>query len=404
MAIIEYLKVKTRNAIRAYKEERLLEWISMEVTRLTSRIFLLLPVKKNRIIYISFSGQQYSCNPKYLYEHIKKEYPEKYECIWVFQNPEKMQHYIGSDRAVERNTFAFYYYMATSGYIINNDDFFSGYQDRRRQVFLQSWHGGGAYKKVGNITLNRNFEIKKPYFAKIDFYISSSRKFTEVQSEAYLLPRDIFICTGMPRNTILLKDDPGVRGKVLDFFDVDDGSRLVLHAPTFRGLLDECHQGMNLDYMESVNYERLLQALNMRFLGDWKLMIRMHHSYRGQGFPDEDNDAINASDYPDMQELLATVDVLITDYSSSMWDFALTRKPAFLFAPDIDHYKAERGFFTDPESWPFPTARTNEELAQAIMNFDKDVHLKKVQRHLDDLGSYENENAARLVCDIVGIK
>jgi CDP-glycerol glycerophosphotransferase len=79
--------------------------------------------------------------------------------------------------------------------------------------------------------------------------------------------------------------------------------------------------------------------------------------------------AVNASKYDEMQELLCMADVLITDYSSSQWDFALTGKPGFLFTPDLDYYQHEdRGFYTPIDDWPFPYAKTNEELSNLIKN------------------------------------
>jgi CDP-glycerol glycerophosphotransferase len=95
-------------------------------------------------------------------------------------------------------------------------------------------------------------------------------------------------------------------------------------------------------------------------------------------------------------------DVLITDYSSSQWDFALTGKPGFLFTPDLDYYQHEdRGFYTPIDDWPFPYAKTNEELSNLIICFDEDKHRAKVQRHLDLLESCEDGHATEKICDII---
>jgi CDP-glycerol glycerophosphotransferase len=112
--------------------------------------------------------------------------------------------------------------------------------------------------------------------------------------------------------------------------------------------------------------------------------------------------AIDASKYDEMQELLCMADVFITDYSSSQWDFSLTRKPAFLFTPDLDYYLNEdRGFYTPIDDWAFPYAKSNEELANLIRYYNEELHLKKVQRHLDLLGSFEDGHATEKVCDVI---
>jgi CDP-glycerol glycerophosphotransferase len=109
----------------------------------------------------------------------------------------------------------------------------------------------------------------------------------------------------------------------------------------------------------------------------------------------------NVTAYPDMQELLYITDVLITDYSSSMWDFSLTYKPGFLFTPDIQEYKNERDFYIPVSEWPFPFALTNEQLCKNILKFNKDENLFKIKQHHIKLGSYENGNATKRVLELL---
>ena len=103
----------------------------------------------------------------------------------------------------------------------------------------------------------------------------------------------------------------------------------------------------------------------------------------------------NDTDYPDMQDLLKCADVLLTDYSSCMWDFSLMHKPCFLYARDISEYRGERDFYTPIEDWPFPLASNNDELAQVIADFDEDAYHAAVDRHHEELGSTESGTAAR---------
>lgn len=85
---------------------------------------------------------------------------------------------------------------------------------------------------------------------------------------------------------------------------------------------------------------------------------------------------IDASNYPDMQELLYAADVLITDYSSSMWDFSLTRRPCFLYATDLNYYDLDRGFYSDIHTWPYPLAESNSALIKNIKQFNNDQYQK----------------------------
>ena len=100
-----------------------------------------------------------------------------------------------------------------------------------------------------------------------------------------------------------------------------------------------------------------------------------------------------------MQDLLLVCDILITDYSSSIWDYSFTYKPCFLYTTDLEQYTSERGFGRDIYTWGFPVCKNDEELYQAIINFDEDDFRMKMQKHHDDLGSYENGNATQYVCE-----
>ena len=95
-----------------------------------------------------------------------------------------------------------------------------------------------------------------------------------------------------------------------------------------------------------------------------------------------------------MQELLAITDVGITDYSSWICDFVLTKKPAFLFATDISAYENERGFYYPLKTTPFPLATSNDELMENILNFDEKSYVEKCDNFIAEKGCEENGSAA----------
>ena len=111
--------------------------------------------------------------------------------------------------------------------------------------------------------------------------------------------------------------------------------------------------------------------------------------------------AINASSYDDIQELLLATDVLITDYSSCIFDFCLGLKPAFVFAKDIKEYEQERGFYLDIHSMPFPIAQTEEELFYNISNLDENKYKTELEKFLNKRGSFDNGNASKNIVEII---
>jgi predicted RNase H-like HicB family nuclease len=106
---------------------------------------------------------------------------------------------------------------------------------------------------------------------------------------------------------------------------------------------------------------------------------------------------IDVCDYPDMQELLCGADVLITDYSSCVWDYSFLKRPCFLFVPDKEEYTANTGFYVSVEEWPFMQADTLEELVDNMKNYDEALAKKEIDNHLQALGSYESGECCKVI-------
>ena len=111
---------------------------------------------------------------------------------------------------------------------------------------------------------------------------------------------------------------------------------------------------------------------------------------------------IDATLYPDMQELMIASDALVSDYSSAMWDFSFLGRPVFVYAPDMQSYiDHERDFAFTPDRWPYAIAKSNEELSQAILAFDEEAYAERVRRHSEDAGSYENAHTCEKVAELI---
>jgi CDP-glycerol glycerophosphotransferase len=148
----------------------------------------------------------------------------------------------------------------------------------------------------------------------------------------------------------------------------------------------------------SIDFSAVLNALAIKFQKKFICLFRGHHY---SPIKEINSSIINATNYPDMQELLYAADVLITDYSSSMWDFSLTHKPGFLYAPDLPAYKNDRNFYTPIEEWPFLLAETNETLCGNIINFSTEKYIEDVKNHHKSFGSYENGASCKAVAELI---
>ena len=162
-------------------------------------------------------------------------------------------------------------------------------------------------------------------------------------------------------------------------------------APTFRD-----GKGAQTHDMDFAGLSKALRALDNT---EWAIGCRYHPNLKDAPVPDG---SIAMTSYPDMQELIAAADFLITDYSSCMFDMAISGKPCMLYVPDIAEYTAnERKLYFSLNELPFPVAFHMDELYEKIRCFDRDVYQDQVRAFLDSVGNYEDGHASERVADYI---
>lgn len=357
------------------------------------QVFRLLPLQ-TKVSFIAFSGRQYSDSPRRISELLTKEHPEIQQ-VWAFNEPEKFRFLEKQGiKVVKYKSPEYLYHVMTSKVYVDNAEFWSILKFRPGQMVLETWHGGGAYKKVGGHRIDVNEREQRhavEKMNKITLFLSSSRAFTDfVIRDAYQYRGEVLEC-GLPRNDDLLCPDPAAADRVRKELDIPEGAKVLVYAPTFRN-------SHSLDLYD-VDFARLKTALEARFGGEWVILLRMHYYMADKAMSSRADYLRNATPYPDMQDLLLCADVLLTDYSSCMWDFSLMHKPCFLYARDIAEYRGERDFYTPIESWPFPLASDNDALARVIEDFNEETYHAAVDRHHKELGSAESGTAAKQCAD-----
>lgn len=368
------------------------EYIVLILFHQIAKLFWLFPMSNYKVVCISFTGKQYSCNPKYLAESLISRYPGKLKVIFALRHPKNGPR--KDIKYVKMMSVSLIYHLCTSKVIISNSGMPVYIPKRKGQYIINTWHGGGAYKKTRPSSYLRK-KINRYKSDATDLILSSSKSFSKI-----IIPDiagdyhgEIMTC-GMPRNDILFSErNKELREKVCKDLNIEISTILILFAPTFRGVYS---QGKGSYFKSSINISKVKEAIFKRFGKKSTVMFRAHNSVSNSNLSSL---CINVTDYPDIQELLCAVDILITDYSSIMWDFSLVKKPCFLFCPDIETYmNHDVGFYTPIDTCPGILCRTNEELEQAILNFDEAEYIKKVEKHHADLGSYETGHACEQVC------
>ena len=290
------------------------------------------------------------------------------------------------------------YHLATARLFVVDDYYFPMYVIRPRPgtTFVQVWHACGAFKKFGYSVLDKGFGAgaeyvrSVPIHANYDLCLVSAARFAPFYAEAFRTPVARFSAAlGIPRTDLFFETDRAARtaAAVRARYAIPDGTRVVLYAPTFRGeRTTVARDPSDLDLRE-------LQ----RTLGhDHVVLLRSHPFVRSRpaAAPAQRGFVIDASDHPDINELMLVSDVLVTDYSSAMYEFALTGRPIAFFAPDHAAYEAERGFYLDYSTdLPGPVFTTSTELAAFLRGGTFD--LERVRRFAADSFDIADGSATR---------
>lgn len=356
-----------------------------------------LPIKRNRIVMWADSFKHYGCSPKYLTEYLLRERPGKYDIVWVFETGVDIpEDFPAEIRVVRYFSLEYLKEIHTARYIVCNMRIGQSYMWRKRegQKYIQTWHSSIRLKKIemdaGNSLPQKYIEEAKADSGRIDLLISGCEFSRKIFHESFWYHGPI-LNSGTPRCDIFFSGrQERVRRKIYEFLKIYKSKRIMLYAPTFRN-----DKSANL---HGIDFRQIKAALERKSGVKWECLYRFHPNIVMTGQMIEDG--IDVSRYSDMQELLAAAHVLITDYSSCMFDMAIARKPCILFAPDIRTYlKSERGLYFNPEELPFPMATDNERLVDAILDFDEEAYFEGIDRFLKTVGSYEDGNACRNIVE-----
>ena len=373
-----------------------------KILRLTLSPFSLFPVKSNRVLLLNRLSLKYACNPKAVTEYLLEHYSGKFEIIYAVNQP---KNYDGlrqrGVKVIKFNSPAYFYYLMTCRVFLTNSGGYSYVPLRMdKQFVINTHHGGGAYKTFGldmyedTPTFRADLKLSAD---QTSLLLSTNKKFSEVASSACLTRPESIWEIGMPRNDILIHPDPVIREAVRRKLNLKEGEKLVLFAPTYRKV-DDNYFNDSVAISYGIDSARTCAALERRFGGKWVFAIRYHpcvvnrEQFALHGM-------LDLTDYEDMQDLLLAADVLINDFSSSMWDFMLTGKPCFLFAKDLKHYVETTKVYTPVAEWPFPKAESNEELEFNIWHFDEKKYHEDCKRNYEKLGGCETGKATQLVAE-----
>lgn len=361
-------------------------------------------INERKIVFSNYLGNSYGCNPKYITEELLRK-NSSYELVWLVKNSKiEKVNFPQQVRVVEYFSLRAIWELLTAKLWIDNTrkiHFWSiGGFKKSNQFYIQTWHGSLGIKKMEGDSSNEDPFWR--HFAKIDSnnidcIISNSKFLDSLYNPTTFWYSGEIKRIGHPRNDIFFVSEQQkniLKQEICKKLNIMNDSLIILYAPTFRDDGDlECFD---------LDFQKIQQIFSTKYKKKCAILLRLHPAIPTEVMQNVDSkNVINVSQYPDIQELLLSTDILISDYSSCMFDFMLTKRPVFIYAKDIEKYNFSRGFYYPLEQTPFPIAKNIDELFKNVNEFDSTKYILEIDKFLQEKECIDDGNASKRCVEII---
>lgn len=311
------------------------------------------------VLFSSFGGKKYNDSPKILFERMREDPAfSGFRFVWAFEEPEKFD--IPGAECIRIDTMQYFKTALKAGLWITSVNIERGLHFKKKGTFyVNTWHGAGT-KKIGNACNGR----KDYNFGTVDLMLVQSHFEEEIFLRDFLCRPEAIRILGFPRNDELFHITEEKKKELRKQFNIPEGKKVVLYAPTWR---DSQDGGLTYEVVLPIDMEKWKKELS----DDHVMLFRMH-AFTTKFEMKYDEFARDVSAYENLNHILAITDVLITDYSTIVYDSAAFHIPFICFGFDYERYNAERGFYFDlNEVYPGGVLKTEDEVLQRIRAVEK---------------------------------
>lgn len=372
-------------------------------------VYRFIPCQKETILFISFHGRGYSDNPKALHEYISKHPKyQKYRCIFAIKNHREKNLQIDNAKIIEYFSIPYFFYLARSKYWIANCKLPKYVLKKPSQIYLQTWHGTPLKKLAHDIVVPEGTtfyrsgmsieEMRSTYdddVSKYNYMISPSAFTTEVFQSAFKIERQRLIETGYPRNDILSNYQNSDLGAIKAKLNLPSNKKVILYAPTWR---DNSFNLKGYTFKLKVDFKKWQKTLGK----DYVVIFKPHYLIVNDFDLESVKDFVYFVDpKEDISSLYLIADILVTDYSSVFFDYAILRRPIYFYMYDLDSYRDElRGFYLDIyQDLPGKVIENEDSLLEKISQSEFDYD--KLKLFNQRFNNHEDGNASKRVLDIL---
>lgn len=351
--------------INKVKQSKLLYNVYYHVgNAIINTLKLFMKADSKLIVFNSFGGRKYDDSPLAIYLNMLND-PRfaDYKFVWAFKEPNIFMIPMGD--IVRVDSFAYYKAVLKARVWITNTTMTRALGFRGINTFsLNTWHGS-AIKKIGKDAVGEKTFVSKRNGGN-DVYLAQGEYDRATFSRAFGIPKERIRVIGLPRNDELIGEGKQNRQNAIrQKLNIPDGKKVILYAPTFR---DYVLEGSNCVLNLPVSWEKWQKILGDKYM----LLMRAHHAIIKSLNIKENEFIKDVSLYPQLNDLMIASDMLISDYSSIFFDYAILGKPMFCFAYDFEKYQKERGLYFDiRKELENDDIDTEDKLLDAILHMDE---------------------------------
>ncbi|MEG0410535.1 MAG: CDP-glycerol glycerophosphotransferase family protein [Erysipelotrichaceae bacterium] len=363
-------------------------------------------VNKNMVLFLSFHGRGFSDNPRALYEYMQAHTQYKnYDCIWALKDTSLS---VAGAKVIRYNGPLYFYYLAKSKYWIVNCKLPDHILKKEDQIYLQTWHGTPLKKLAHDIEVSDDTtfyrskmnkqEMQATYdkdVAKYNYMISPNAFCTKVFQSAFHINKERLIETGYPRNDYLSNHNVEDEMKVKKQYHLPLDKKIILYAPTWR---DNCYNNKGYTFELAVDFKKWQEVLGDEYI----VIFKPHYLIVNHFDENEVKDFVYQMPANiDINQLYVIADLLITDYSSVFFDYAILNRPMLFYMYDIDTYALDlRGFYFDIHKvLPGKIVTSQDELLNEIPKARLDSN--QITLFHQEFNTKEDGNASKRVLKIL---
>lgn len=357
---------------------------------------LFIKTDPNLVLFISYGGQKYDDSPRVVYEYLQKHpISHEYKYVWAFIEPEKFPQV---ENRIKVDTVGYYMIALRAGIWITNSSASRGLNFKKAQTKNYLFqHGMCGIKKLGADIQDTRKAFIIRFKEQFDAIFIEGKKEIPILVRAWGVSPEVFRTTGLPRNDDLASVTPDEICAIKARLGIPAGKKVILYAPTFResNRADDGRNALGIP----LDFAKWEAALGREYV----MLVTAH--YEVAKLLDElpHNDfVINAFKYPVLNDLIKVSDILISDYSSIVFDYAIMERPIFCYGYDYDIYAVERGLYTDLEQlFSKGVLRTEDALLSAIIHMDYDAECVYTKENIKEEYMDSYGEAARKAVDVI---